>query len=103
MHLYELATAGKFEGGFKPFKDTIIQAIEQAEAAHKRDGKLAGVTTGFRDMDSLLGGLHKSDLLILAGRPAMGKQRWRPTWPSMPPTPINKPKARKAPLSASSL
>ncbi len=73
LHLYELATAGKFEGGFKPFKDTIIQAIEQAEAAHKRDGKLAGVTTGFRDMDSLLGGLHRSDLLILAGRPAMGK------------------------------
>ena len=70
--LYDLATAGEYEGGFKPFKDTIIQAIEQAEVAHKRDGKLAGVTTGFRDMDSLLGGLHRSDLLVLAGRPAMG-------------------------------
>ena len=73
QHLYDLATAGEYEGGFKPFKDTIIQAIEQAEVAHRREGKLAGVTTGFRDMDSLLGGLHRSDLLILAGRPAMGK------------------------------
>ena len=73
QHLYDLATAGEYEGGFKPFKDTIIQAIGQAEVAHKREGKLAGVTTGFRDMDALLGGLHKSDLLILAGRPAMGK------------------------------
>ncbi|MBR83544.1 MAG: replicative DNA helicase, partial [Magnetovibrio sp.] len=73
QHLYDLATAGGYEGGFKPFKDTIIQAIGQAEVAHKREGKLAGVTTGFRDMDSLLGGLHRSDLLILAGRPAMGK------------------------------
>ena len=72
-HLFELASAGKYEGGFKAFKDTIIQAIQQAEAAHKRTGKLAGVTTGFRDMDSLLGGMHSSDLLILAGRPAMGK------------------------------
>ncbi len=73
QHLYDLATAGEYEGGFKPFKDTIIQAIEQAEAAHKRTGKLAGVTTGFRDMDALLGGMHPSDLIILAGRPAMGK------------------------------
>ncbi len=73
QHLYDLATAGEYEGGFKPFKDTIIQAIELAEAAHKREGKLAGVTSGFRDLDQLLGGLHPSDLLILAGRPAMGK------------------------------
>lgn len=73
QHLYDLATAGEYEGGFKPFKDTIIEAISQAEAAHKREGKLAGVTSGFRDLDALLGGLHPSDLLILAGRPAMGK------------------------------
>ena len=73
QYLYDLATAGEYEGGFKAFKETIILAIEQAAAAHKREGKLAGVTSGFRDLDALLGGLHPSDLLILAGRPAMGK------------------------------
>jgi len=71
--LYDLATAGQYEGGFQSFKDSVIKAINMAEAAHKRDGKLAGVGTGFRDFDKLLGGLHPSDLLILAGRPAMGK------------------------------
>src|SRR6185369_2975756 len=43
------------------------------EAAYKRDSHITGCTTGFRDMDKLLGGLHKSDLIILAGRPSMGK------------------------------
>jgi replicative DNA helicase len=71
--LYDLATSGSYEGGFLAFKESIIKAIEVAEAAHKRDGKLAGVSSGFRDLDKLLGGLHPSDLLILAGRPAMGK------------------------------
>ncbi|MEK9755370.1 MAG: DnaB-like helicase C-terminal domain-containing protein, partial [Rhodospirillaceae bacterium] len=71
--LYDLATAGTYEGGFVPFKDTILNAIEVAEAAHRREGKLAGTSTGFRDLDKLLGGLHPSDLIIVAGRPAMGK------------------------------
>jgi replicative DNA helicase len=71
--LFDLATAGQAEGGFKPFRQTLIGAIEQAEAAHKREGKLSGVTTGLRDLDQKLGGLHPSDLLILAGRPSMGK------------------------------
>jgi len=71
--LFELATAGQAEGGFRPFKASVLAAIELAEAAHKREGKLSGVTTGLRDMDKKLGGLHKSDLLILAGRPSMGK------------------------------
>ncbi len=71
--LYDLATSGQYEGGFQSFKDSVVKAIDMAEAAHKRDGKLAGVGTGFRDFDKLLGGLHPSDLLILAGRPAMGK------------------------------
>jgi replicative DNA helicase len=44
-----------------------------AEAAYKRNGKTSGVSTGLRDMDKLLGGLHPSDLVILAGRPSMGK------------------------------
>ena len=53
--------------------DFAITQIEKAEAAHKRDGKIAGVATGLRDIDTILGGLHPSDLVILAGRPSMGK------------------------------
>ncbi len=71
--LFELATAGSVEGGFVPFKVSILNAIANAEAAHKREGKLSGVTTGLRDLDAKMGGLHPSDLLILAGRPSMGK------------------------------
>jgi replicative DNA helicase len=71
--LFDLATTGQAEGGFKSFKFTLLGAIEQAEAAHRREGKLSGVTTGLRDLDQKLGGLHPSDLLILAGRPSMGK------------------------------
>ena len=71
--LYDLATTGEFDGGFQTFKSSIITAIEMAEAAHKRDGKIAGVATGLRDIDAIMGGLHPSDLLILAGRPSMGK------------------------------
>ncbi|MEX2450168.1 MAG: replicative DNA helicase [Rhodospirillales bacterium] len=71
--LYDLATVGEYGGGFESFKDSILKAIATAEAAHKRDGGLAGVTTGFIDIDKLLGGLHPSDLIILAGRPSMGK------------------------------
>jgi len=71
--LFELATTGQAEGGFKAFKTTVVEAIKQAEAAHQRAGKLSGVTTGLRDLDGKLGGLHRSDLVILAGRPSMGK------------------------------
>jgi replicative DNA helicase len=71
--LYDLASKGEYEGGFEAFKDSVLKAIEAAEAAHKRDGGLAGVTTGFTDLDKILGGMHPSDLVILAGRPAMGK------------------------------
>ena len=71
--LYDLATKGEYEGGFQTFKEAVLSAIEIATVAHNREGGLAGVATGFTDMDSLLGGLHSSDLVILAGRPAMGK------------------------------
>ncbi len=73
QNLYDLATTGQYEGGFKDFKSSIIEAIKLAELAHQSDGALAGVTTGFSDIDKLLGGLHPSDLIILAGRPSMGK------------------------------
>jgi len=71
--LYDLATSGEYEGGFQSFKESVITAIDIATIAHNREGGLAGVSTGFRDLDGLLGGLHPSDLLILAGRPGMGK------------------------------
>jgi replicative DNA helicase len=73
QRLYDLATTGQAEGGFQNFQQAVIGAIQMAEAAHKRDGKLSGVPTGLRDLDAKLGGLHPSDLLILAGRPSMGK------------------------------
>lgn len=73
QNLYDLATAGDYEGGFQDFKTAIVEAISLADAAHRREGGLAGVSTGFRDVDTLLGGLHPSDLIILAGRPSMGK------------------------------
>jgi replicative DNA helicase len=73
QQLYTLATTGDYQGGFSTFKDSIIRAVKLAEVAYKRDGLLVGVPTGFRDLDGKLGGLHPSDLLILAGRPSMGK------------------------------
>ena len=73
QYLYDLATEGNYEGGFQDFKTSLILATDAASAAHKRQGGLAGVGTQFTDLDKLLGGLHNSDLLILAGRPAMGK------------------------------
>jgi replicative DNA helicase len=61
------------ERGPQAFSHALGQAIDMAEAAYKREGHVVGVSTGFVDMDKLLGGLHPSDLIILAGRPSMGK------------------------------
>src|SRR5579859_1555593 len=71
--LFDLATTGSADGGFQPFVQALRNATEQAEQAYKRSGKTSGVSTGFTDIDNLLGGLHPSDLLIVAGRPSMGK------------------------------
>jgi replicative DNA helicase len=71
--LYDLATSGELGGGFHEFRQSLGKAIDMAEAAFKRDGRLTGVATGFGDVDRLLGGLHASDLVVLAGRPSMGK------------------------------
>ncbi|MDR0631044.1 MAG: replicative DNA helicase [Holosporales bacterium] len=70
--LYTLATQGTTSTAVI-FKDALTQAIESAEQAFKRDSHIVGVTSGLIDLDRWLGGLHKSDLLILAGRPSMGK------------------------------
>jgi len=71
--LFDLATTGQIEGGFRTFSLALTSAINSANAAYKRDGKIVGVGTGLRDLDDKLGGLHRSDLVILAGRPSMGK------------------------------
>ena len=55
------------------FKESVNYAMESAKNAHLNKGQSVGVSSGFLDLDNLLGGLHKSDLLILAGRPSMGK------------------------------
>jgi replicative DNA helicase len=71
--LFDLATAGQAERGFQVFGAALTDAINNAEAAFKRSGKTVGLATGFVDLDRKLGGLHRSDLVILAGRPSMGK------------------------------
>ncbi|WP_373353102.1 replicative DNA helicase [Pseudoroseicyclus sp. CXY001] len=71
--LYRLAEQGSSDQGFKSFLRSATEAVQVAAAAYQRDGGLAGISTGLVDLDRKLGGLHKSDLLILAGRPAMGK------------------------------
>ncbi|MEM9420932.1 MAG: replicative DNA helicase [Pseudomonadota bacterium] len=71
--LYALAETGKYEGGFRSFEKALAEAIEHTNAAYQRGGGLAGVSSGLRDLDAKLGGLHPSDLIILAGRPSMGK------------------------------
>ncbi|MBR46490.1 MAG: replicative DNA helicase [Rhodospirillaceae bacterium] len=71
--LFNLAEEGGAEGGFRAFHAPLREAVDMITQACKRDGNLSGSTTGFIDMDKLLGGLHASDLIILAGRPGMGK------------------------------
>jgi replicative DNA helicase len=71
--LYELAETGRYDGGFQRFAQSLSTAVEMAAHAYQRDGKLSGLATGLRDLDRMMGGLQKSDLVILAGRPGMGK------------------------------
>jgi len=71
--LYDLATSGRQDDGFKDFGQALKIAIDMAGAAFQRGDRLAGVPSGLTDLDKKLGGLHPSDLLILAGRPGMGK------------------------------
>src|ERR1700709_1509496 len=71
--LYELAESGRYDGGFQRFAQAMKVALDMAANAYQRDGKLSGVATGLRDLDSKMGGLQRSDLIIVAGRPGMGK------------------------------
>ena len=71
--LFDLAERGSFSQSFLKFNQALDQTIEMATMAMKNDKGIVGVPTGLTDLDSKLGGLHKSDLIILAGRPSMGK------------------------------
>ena len=71
--LFELTVQGSTDKGATPISGALKDALHEAEIAYKADGKLSGLTSGFRALDKSISGLHKSDLLIIAGRPAMGK------------------------------
>jgi replicative DNA helicase len=73
QQLFKLASMGESQSGFRAIKHSIAGAIQRTEEAFKRDGNIVGIPTGMGALDRLLGGLQKSDLLILAGRPSMGK------------------------------
>jgi len=71
--LYDLAEKGSFNSNIIKFDEAVRQTIDMASNAYKNEEGIVGVPTGLRDLDDRLGGLHKSDLVIIAGRPAMGK------------------------------
>jgi replicative DNA helicase len=71
--LFSLAETGKYGQGFLAFETALVHAIEMANNAYARQGGLSGISTGLRDLDAKMGGLQSSDLIILAGRPSMGK------------------------------
>jgi replicative DNA helicase len=71
--LYDLAVSGQIDKGWITFPKAAAQSIAMAEAAYKMEGRISGIPTGLTDLDRKLGGLHRSNLIILAGRPSMGK------------------------------
>ena len=71
--LYNLSQSGSTERKYTPFSQALKSAIDIIDQSFKKDGKIAGLPTGLKDLDKKLGGLHKSDLVIIAGRPSMGK------------------------------
>jgi replicative DNA helicase len=71
--LYEIAETGRYDSGFQRFAQALTTAVDMAARAYQRDGSLSGLATGLTDLDNRMGGLQNSDLIILAGRPGMGK------------------------------
>ena len=71
--LFDLAEKGSFSSSIVKFDEALKMTIEMASSAYKNEEGIVGVPTGLRDLDDRLGGLHKSDLIIIAGRPSMGK------------------------------
>jgi replicative DNA helicase len=73
QQLYNLAERGRFGSDFMSFSSALTEAIDMAANAYHRDGHTSGIASGFRDIDEIMGGLQASDLVIVAGRPSMGK------------------------------
>jgi replicative DNA helicase len=71
--LYQIAEGGRYDGGFQRFSEALKLAVDMASKAYERDAHLSGLATGLSELDRLMGGLQPSDLVILAGRPGMGK------------------------------
>jgi len=71
--LFDLAEGGSFSSSLVKFDEAMKQTIEMASNAYKNEEGIVGVPSGLRDLDDRLGGMHKSDLIIIAGRPSMGK------------------------------
>ena len=71
--LFDLAEKGSFNSSLVKFDEAMKKTIDMATAAYKNEEGIVGVPTGLRDLDDRLGGLHQSDLIIIAGRPSMGK------------------------------
>ena len=71
--LYEIAETSRFGSGFQRFAQALTTAVDMAARAYQRDGRLSGLATGLKDLDAKMGGLQSSDLIIVAGRPGMGK------------------------------
>lgn len=71
--LFTLALEGERDRGFRAIKHSVAEAITRAEAAYRNAGRIVGVDTGLDDLNAMMGGLQRSDLIILAGRPSMGK------------------------------
>lgn len=71
--LYQIAERGRYGGGFQNFSDALKTAVDMAARAYERDGHLSGIATGILSLDQKMGGLQPSDLVIVAGRPGMGK------------------------------
>lgn len=71
--LYDIAETGRYGGGFETFETALDSAIDRAAQAYQSDGGLSGLATGLKDLDVKMGGLQPTDLIIIAGRPGMGK------------------------------
>ncbi len=71
--LFEIAEKGEYQKSFVEFRDSLKETIEMATAAFKNEKGIVGVPSGLKDLDDRLGGLHRQDLIIIAGRPSMGK------------------------------
>ena len=72
--LFDIAERGKFNRSYIEFKEALTQTIAMASSAYKNEEGIVGVPSGLRDLDDRLGGMHNQDLIIIAGRPSMGKQ-----------------------------